>query len=140
MSFNPDPKKQAVEVCFSQKQKYTLLPNLIFNNAPVSSADSTKHLGLILDKHLSFDHHLKVKSLIANKGIGLITRLRKYLSYKSLLCVYKSFVRPHLDYCDIIFDNPTNDSFTQKLESVQYNACLAIPRSFWGTSRDKIYR
>ena len=54
--------------------------------------------------------------------------------------VYKSFVRPHLDYGDIIFDNPTNDSFTQKLESVQYNACLAITVCFRGTSRDKLYQ
>ena len=138
MSFNPDPKKQAVEVCFTQKQKNTLLPNLIFNNAPASSADSTKHLGLILDKRLSFDHHLKEKFSVANRGIGLITRLRKYLPRKTLLCVYKSFVRPHIDYGGIIFDNPTNDSFTQKLESVQYNACLAITGCFRGTSRDKL--
>ena len=117
----------------SKTKTKTLLPNLIFNNAPVSSEDSTKHLGLILDKRLSFYHHLKEKFLIANRGIGLITRLRKYLPRKTLLCVYKSFVRPHLDYGDIIFDNPTNDSFTQKLESVQYNACLAITGCFRGT-------
>ena len=53
---------------------------------------------------------------------------------------YKSSVRQHLDYGDIIFDNPTNDSFTQKLESIQYNACLAITVCFRGTSRDKIYQ
>ena len=114
MSFNPDPKKQAVEGCFTQKQKNTLLPDLIFNNAPVSSAYSTKHLGLFLDKRLPFYHHLKEKLFIANRGIGLITRLRKYIPRKTLLRIYKSFVRPHLDYGDIIFDNPTNDYFTQK--------------------------
>ena len=124
----------------SKTKNKTLLPNLIFKNAPVSSADSTKHLGLILDKRLSFDHLLKVKFLIENRGIGLITRLRKYLPCNYLLCVYKSFVIPHLDYGDILFDNPTNDSFTQKLESIQYNECLAITGSFRGTSRDKIYQ
>ena len=59
LSFNPDPKKQAVEVFFSGKQTPSVLPKLTFNNEFVSSEESTKHLGLILDKRLSFNHHLK---------------------------------------------------------------------------------
>ena len=94
----------------------------------------------LLDKRLSFDHHLKEKFSTANRGICLITRLRKYLQRKTLLCVYKLFVRPHLDYGEYIFDNSTYDSFTQKLASVQYNACLAITGCFRGPSRCKIYQ
>ena len=48
--------------------------------------------------------------------------------------MYKAFVRTHLDYGDIIYDNPSNDSFIQKTESIQYNTALAsagaIPNSF----------
>ena len=78
MYFNPDSTKQAVEVLFSRKQLHVTLPKLTFNNSTISSEESTKHLGLILDKRLSFDHHLKEKISIANKGVGLIIRLRKY--------------------------------------------------------------
>lgn len=39
---------------------------------------------------------------------------------------YKVYVRPHLDYGDIIFDEAYNASFHRKLESIQYNASLAI--------------
>ena len=52
----------------------------------------------------------------------------------SLLTIYKAFVRPHLDYGDIIYDNPGNASFIQKLEVIQYNASLAITGCFRGTS------
>ena len=45
-------------------------------------------------------------------------------------CIYKSFIRPHLDYGDIIYDIPGNESFSQKIESVQYNAALAITGCF----------
>jgi len=55
------------------------------------------------------------------------------------LTVYKSFVRPHLDYGDIIYDCPGNASFSQRLEAIQYNACLAITGCFRGTSREKLY-
>ena len=72
-------------------------------------------------KEISRSHH-PILSLVckANSGIGLIRRLRMYVPRNSLLCIYKAFVRPHLDYADIIYDQPRNDNFTQKLESVQY--------------------
>ena len=49
------------------------------------------------------------------------------------------FVRPHLDYADIIYDRPNNELFKRKLEPVQYNAALAITGAITGTSRDKIF-
>ena len=52
---------------------------------------------------------------------------------------YKSFVRPHLDYGDIIYDKAFIGPFQKKLESIQYNAALAITGSVRGTSREKIY-
>ena len=57
-----------------------------------------------------------------------------------MLTIYKSFVRPHLDYGDIIYDQPQNDSFCNKLESIQYNAALAITGANWGTSETKLYK
>ena len=53
---------------------------------------------------------------------------------EALLTVYKSFVRPHLDYGDIIYDQPNNESFCQKLRSYKYIAALAITGSIRGTS------
>ena len=38
-----------------------------------------------------------------------------------------------------MYDYPGNTSFTQRLESIQYNACLAITGCFRGTSREKLY-
>ena len=140
ISFNPDPNKQAVEICFTKKRIPTTLPKLSFNSVDVSSKNSQKHLGLTLDKGLTFDLHLKEKISNANRGIGFITRLRKLVPRKTLVCIYKAFVRPHLDYADIIYDNPSNDFFIHKLETVQYNAALAITGCICGISRDKLYQ
>ena len=49
-------------------------------------------------------------------------------------------MRPLIDYGDIIYDQPNNESFCEKLESVQYKAALAITGAIQGTSRDKIYQ
>ena len=136
MSFNPEPSKQAVEVYFSRKLKPPIRPAITFNNNAISGVDFQKHLGIFLDKKLSFDHHLHEKILKANQGIGLIIRLRSCLPRSALLTVYKAYVRPHLDYGDIVYDYPGNSTFVQKLESVQYNACLAITGCIRGTSRE----
>ena len=111
MSFNPEhSSKQAVEVYFSRRTVSLTSPPLTFGNSSVSNCDYHKHLGLLLDNKLSFDYHLREQISKANKGIGLIKRLRKFLPRDSLLTIYKSFIRPHLDYGDIIYDNPGNES------------------------------
>ena len=57
----------------------------------------------------------------------------------SLLTIYNSFIRPYLDYGDIIYDQAYNASFRQKLDSIQYNAALAITGTIRGTSKKKLY-
>ena len=138
MSFNPDASKQAVEVLFSRKLLATFHPSITFNHSPVMLIPSHKHLGLILDEKLNFNNHLKEKISKANVGIGMIKRLSQTLPRKSLLSIYKCFVRSYLDYCDIIYDKPNNEIFKSKLESVQYNAALAITGAIRGTSMQKL--
>ena len=74
----------------------------------------------------------------ANKGIGIIKRLSNALPRKSLLTIYKSFIRLYLDYCDIIYDQPNNEGFCTKIEHIQYIAALAITGEVKGTSETKL--
>ena len=39
-----------------------------------------------------------------NKIIGLLRKLQKLLARTALITIYKAFVRPHLDYGDILYD------------------------------------
>ena len=136
MSFNPDPSKQAVQLIFSRKRVQLDHPEIYFNDIQVSSVDEHKHLGIILDKKLTFSSHIKELLGKANKGIGMIKLLSRYLPRPSLDQIYKLHVRSHFDYCDIIYhvppvDNPYSHEYTQnllmnRLESMQYNAALAI--------------
>ena len=74
-----------------------------------------------------------------NKTIGLLRKLQNILPRSALLTIYKSFIRPHIDYGDIIYGQAYNTSFHQKLERLQYNACIAITGAIRGTSREKLY-
>ena len=115
MNFNSDPAKQAHEVIFSRKAKEIYHPPLVFNNTNASQSSSQKHLGVILDFKLIFDEDLKIVSLKISKTLGLLRKLQNLLPRSALITIYKAFVRPHLDYGDILYDQPYNTSFHHKL-------------------------
>ena len=71
--------------------------------------------------------------------IELLLKLHNILTKSALLTIYKSFIRLHLDYADITYDQAYNVSFNQKLEILQYNVCLAITGAIRGTLREKLY-
>ena len=149
MSFNPDPQKQAVKLIFSRKRIEIDHPVILFKNIPVKKVNEHKHLGIILDSKLSFSAHIKSVISKTGKGIGLLKFLSKYLPRHTLSELYKFYVQPHLDYCDVIYHTPAKvcefsqnivlPNLMEKLESVQYSAALAVTGTWRGTSREKLY-
>ena len=148
MAFNPDPNKQANEVLFSCKTKKVNHPPIFFNGSPVVQVTETKHLGLILQCKLNFEKHLLDKIKKAKKIIGIMKHLNHLLPFKTLNQMYKSLVRPHLDYCDIIYHIPqtihphggiTLCSQMERVEQIQYQAALAVTGAWQGTDRVKLY-
>ena len=116
----------------SKSQKLTH-PTAYLNNSPVIRSSSQKHLGIHLYEKLNFLHHIKEKIFKTNKGINVIKKLINTL--------YKSFVIPNLDYGDIIYDQRNNESFCNKLETVQCNAALVTTgsiKSLWVTKSHKL--
>ena len=140
MSFNPDYTKPAHEVVFSRKRIETHHPLLMINNVPVKRVPFHKHLGLILDSKLDFNEHINTVLSKVNKMITLLRKFQHILLRHSLLTIYKTFIRPHLDYGDVIYDKVFNQSFHKKLESIQYNATLAMTSAIWRTNTEKLYQ
>ena len=130
MQFNSDKTKQAVQVIFSQKRIKPAHPILYFNENQVVTKQEQKHLGLILDSGLTFHSYVREKIISARRDICVIQFLSKYVMRDVLGQMYnKLYVRPHLDYGDIIyhkFDPSFTLEFTRKLESTQYTAALAV--------------
>ena len=88
------------------------------------NAHHQKHLGIALDSKLNFNAHVDQKIKKCNRIIYLIRQLSINLPQNTLLTIHKSFVRPHLDYGDILYDKIP---------------CLAITGAIQETSRTKLY-
>ena len=89
--------------------------SLTFNVISVAQSSHQKHLSLYLDEKLNFSHHIKEITSKLNKGIDIIRKLRSILPRNALLTNYKAFLRPNIDYCDFIYDQPHNESFCNNL-------------------------
>ena len=147
LEFNPDPTKQANEVLFSCKKSIPNHPHIVLNGTVVAKMNEQKHLGFILDSKLSFEKHLNEKIIKAKKYIGIIKHLSCFLPLKTLDQMFKSLVRSHLDYCDIIYHIPsrqdqfgvTLNSLMEKVERIQYQAALAVTGAWQGSNYSKLY-
>ena len=67
-------------------------------------------------------------------------KLNLLVPRSSLLTVYKCSIKPHLDYGNVIYNQPNLSSLANKIESVQYNAALAITGAIRGASKEKLYQ
>ena len=100
MENDPDRNKRVQKIIFSRKLKKTTHPSLVLDNSNASLANSQKHLRTALDFKLVFNEHL---GNALNKPTGFLRKLQNSLTRKGLITIYKAFIRPHLDYDEVLY-------------------------------------
>ena len=73
---------------------------------------------------LNFNQHINVKISKTNMATEIIKRLSHIFPRKSFTTIYKSFIRPHFDYSDVLYDQPNNESLVTKLN--EYSTMLSL--------------
>ena len=102
------------------QSNYSLLDNNI------ESVDQEEDLGVIISKDLKFTKQsIKVEKK-TQKLIGYIKRQFKYRNKETVLQLYTSLVRPHLEYA-VQFWAPNLQKDINRLEAVQARATKLIP-------------
>ena len=134
MNFNPDPNKQAQAIIFNRKKTASLHPVVYFGKP----TKIHKHVAMMLDSNLSYEHYIKSILNKVNKMIGILHKFKLILPRQSLITIYKTFIRSYLDYDDGIYNCAFNEFCLQHLESIQCNAAIAITGTIRGTSSEKL--
>ena len=92
----------------------------------LNSTTSIKDLGVIVSNNLKFSQQCNEAAKKANRMLGFINRNFTYKSKDIILPLYKSIVRPHLEYA-VQFWDPHLSKDILKLEAVQRRATKLIP-------------
>jgi ribonucleases P/MRP protein subunit RPP40 len=87
---------------------------------------SERDLGVIIDSDLKFSEHIHNKINIAKRNIYMIRQNFRYLDAKTVMILYKSLVRPHLEFCSPVW-NPSQKALVDSLERVQRAATRLVP-------------
>ena len=85
-----------------------------------------KDLGVNVDSDLRFSKHVSIQVQKANRLLSLIRRGFPSLDSVSLPLLYKSIIRPHIEYGNVVW-HPRYKGDEQQLENVQRRATKLIP-------------
>ena len=121
VDFSP-PKTE--EIIISKKREPRNHPQLFLDTVPIKKVQEHKHLGLIISNDLSWKPHITDLIDKANRRLGIMKSLKYKLDRLSLERIYTGFIRPILEYGDIIWDSPGD--LSDRLEVVQLNAARIV--------------
>ena len=102
---------------------FSSFPPLYHNGSSLELVYSYKYLGVLISSNLSWSLH-NIDSICrkSRQSLGLLFRHFYYHSSPSALFqLNTTFVRPHLEYCSILWD-PSSHSVTNSFEKVQFFA------------------
>ena len=118
VKFNPSKSESLV---ISRKRVKPNHPRLFMLNTEIPSVNTHKHLGMYLTNDGSWGMHIEK----AWKRIGVMQFLKTRLDRLSLQINYFSFIRPILEYGDVIWDN-LSQGLKDQLDKVQNEAARIV--------------
>ena len=87
----------------------------------LKSTKSEKDLGVVIDEKLTFQQHVEQCTTKANRTVGIIRRFFQHLSEQTFTLLFKSLVRPILEYGNVVWQ-PMAKGLCSQIEDVQRRA------------------
>ena len=122
VTFNP---QKTESMLISKKRNKPQHPPLIMNNVILQSVTEHKHLGLILTENGSWDKHIDLVISKSFKRLNVLRNFKFKLNRTCLEHIYFTFIRPVVEYADIVWDNKTV-SLVNKIEAIQIEAARIV--------------
>ncbi len=129
MTFRPD---KCHHICFTRSQSPIPFQYKL-HHTTLTTVPSVKYLGVHLSADLRWTTHTASIRAKANRALGFLRRNLRKCNADIKLLAYKTLVRPHLEYCDTVWDPHTLNNIN-KLEATQNKAARWIRRDYRHTT------
>ena len=116
-----------------KKDKLPLkLPIISINNYEIERSFSKNFLRVMIDEHLSWNHHINILGNKLWKGLGLLHKTKEFLNRKPTASPYHSSFYSYLTYKNIAWCRTTL-SKSKRFTGKQRQAIkrVLIERNFW---------
>ncbi|MCG8078294.1 MAG: hypothetical protein JAY75_18895, partial [Candidatus Thiodiazotropha taylori] len=135
VKFNPSKTESLL---ISRKVNRPVHPPLLMLNQEINEVENHKHLGIHFSSDCSWHTHINYIKQKAWTRINIMRKLKFDLDRKSLETIYLSFIRPVLEYADVIWDNCSHQE-KQELEKIQLEAARIATGTTKLVSVEKLY-
>ena len=122
VTFNPSKSESII---FSRKRNKPHHSQLVMNQQNINEVKSHKHLGIVFSNDCTWHEHLEYVKKKAWNRINVMRKLKFKLDRRSLQIIYFTFVRPLLEYADVLWDNCTQYEIND-LEKIQNEAARIV--------------
>ena len=122
VNFNPSKSETLL---FLRKLNRNTHDPLYMRTQPIKEVNIHKHLGLNFATDCTRHEHIDYVAAKAWKRINIMRKLKFVLDRKSLEIIYSSFIRPILEYADVVWDN-CNQNDKDRLEKIQHEGARII--------------
>jgi hypothetical protein len=100
-------------------------PDIFMNDTPIAEVANHKHLGLNISKDGTHHTHIDLITEKAYRRLNILRRFKFILDRKTLETIYLTYIRPLLEYADVIWDNNIT-YLVDKIEKVQMEAARIV--------------
>ena len=100
-------------------------PCIEIGDVKISTVQQYEYLGVLLDDKLSMNEYADAVWKKANTKVGILAKIRRFISENTAAKIYKTMIRPHLDYIDFVLDSSSADR-VRKLDTLQNKALRRI--------------
>ena len=112
--------------------------NIFIEGEPVKCVHDMKYLGVIDDRHLSFEQHIThLCSKISNRA-ELLWRVWSFITKELAGLLYNSLIYPHMLYANFILEGCTKQ-LLDKFKVQHSNALWAVLKADYRTLSAKLY-
>ena len=102
---------------FVQEKKIDFNLNIKIDSKKLYLTNKVKYLGIYLDQYLNWDTHTNELSLKLARSTGMLSKIRYYVPYHTLLNIYYAIFSSHLSYGCLIWGQNFNYNLKKKFNS-----------------------
>ena len=100
---------------------------------------TAKTLGIIVDENIQWKTQIDSASKKISKSIGILRRVKPFVSQKTLMMMYSTLVLPYFDYCALVWGN-CNKTLQERLQKLQNRSARVITGETYETRSENILK
>ena len=115
-------------------------PVLMLSDSFLPLKKISKCLGVIFDSNLNWHGHIDTIASNISRRLGILSRIRQYISIDVCKHLHNSVVQPLYEYCEIVWSNSDKTYLDGLLRLLKRGARIILKRKIREVSSEQLFK